>query len=287
MLVAVSPDGGTSCLCQAGEKVIDACLIVFQKPSYLSGNGQHGLGGLPACALLEIHQVISPGGIEAWLVQDHANPIVAMEFSFEGGSALDPEGKPGLANLVSVLLDEGAGPHDSEAFQQMLQDNAIRLSFDSGRDAFFGSLKTLREHDDLAYEMLRLALTEPRFDEAPVQRMKNAILAGIRRDLGDPGGDRTGVADPQDGLVGGVGRADARLHVHARAGVRDLVVREVLGVPAERRRDGLLFSDVQEACRGGVVADAGAQCVVEERVGANGPSGVCGQGHTGRGTAGD
>jgi len=79
-------------------------------------------------------QVISPSGIKAWFVSDHTNPILTVKFSFQGGAALDPVGKEGLANLVSGLLNEGAGDLDSKAFQQILEDLAIRLSYNSSRD---------------------------------------------------------------------------------------------------------------------------------------------------------
>jgi len=45
----------------------------------------------PACAVT-IDRVVSPGGIEAWLVQDHTLPIISLEFSFRGGASTDPQG---------------------------------------------------------------------------------------------------------------------------------------------------------------------------------------------------
>ena len=54
----------------------------------------------PAQAM-KIERVISPGGIEAWLVRDPAVPLVAVDFAFRGGSAQDPQDKPGVANLMA------------------------------------------------------------------------------------------------------------------------------------------------------------------------------------------
>jgi zinc protease len=140
---------------------------------------------LPARAV-EVARVVSPGGIEAWLVEDHSNPIIALELAFRGGGALDPDGKEGLANLLAGTLDEGAGELDSQAFQARLQDLAIRLSFDSGVDSFQGSLQTLTENRDSAFELLRLALTAPRFDAEPLERIRSQILAGLRQRSEDP-----------------------------------------------------------------------------------------------------
>ena len=106
---------------------------------------------LPARAV-EVQRVISPGGIEAWLVEDHRNPIISLDLAFRGGAALDPEGKEGLANMTAGLIDEGAGDLDSQAFQGKLQDLSISLSFSAGLDNFNGDLRTLTEHRDTAFE---------------------------------------------------------------------------------------------------------------------------------------
>ena len=70
---------------------------------------------------MKIQSVKSPGGIEAWLVEEHGLPLVTMQFGFMGGSSQDPEDKPGVANFLSAMLDEGAGDIRSEAFQEQVE----------------------------------------------------------------------------------------------------------------------------------------------------------------------
>jgi zinc protease len=148
-----------------------------------------GLGllllALPAQAVTP-EKVTSPSGIEAWLVRDHSNPIIAMEIAFKGGAAHDPARKSGLASMLAALLDEGAGPYDSQAFQRVLEDKVITLHFNAGRDAFNGHLKTLSENKDTAFELMRLALSQPRFDKEPVERIRGQLLAGLTRESQDP-----------------------------------------------------------------------------------------------------
>ncbi len=142
-----------------------------------------GVFALVPARAIEIQRVVSPGGVEAWLVEDHTNPIIAVRFAFDGGAALDPEGREGLAEMVSSLLDEGAGDLDSQAFQRRLEDLAVHLRFNAGRDTFGGHLRTLTRNRDAAFDLLRLALTAPRFDDEPVALIRNQILAGLIRDL--------------------------------------------------------------------------------------------------------
>lgn len=140
---------------------------------------------VPAKAI-EIQRVISDGGVEAWLVEDHTLPIVSARFLFPGGAATDPDGREGLANMVSGLLDEGAGELDSQTFQRRLSDESISLSFSASRDTFGGSLKTLTRNRDEAFELLHLALTEPQFDPDAVSRIRAQILAGIAARANNP-----------------------------------------------------------------------------------------------------
>lgn len=125
--------------------------------------------------------VKSPGGITAWLVEDHANPMIAVSLLFKGGAATDPDGKVGLATFVSGMLDEGAGEMDSQAFQTRLDDLNVAMGFDASRDSFSGSMTTLSAHRDEAFALLNAALTQPRFDAAPMERMRSVFQTRLRQ----------------------------------------------------------------------------------------------------------
>ncbi|MGJ4930685.1 M16 family metallopeptidase [Bradyrhizobium sp. HKCCYLS2038] len=139
-----------------------------------------------AQAATKIQRLVSPGGIEAWFVQDATVPLIAMEYAFQGGASQDPQGKPGVGNLVADLLDEGSGDLDSKTFHERLDRRAIELSFQVARDNFRGSLRMLRDNKDEAFELLRTALTSPHFDSADVERIKSQVLSGLRRETTNP-----------------------------------------------------------------------------------------------------
>ncbi len=124
-----------------------------------------------------VQKVRSSAGVEAWLVEEHSLPLIAVDFAFDGGATRDPENAAGSAYLVSGLLDEGAGDLDAEAFQGKLADHAISLGFDARRDDFHGHLQTLSSHRDTAFELLALALNAPRFDDDAVARVKGQVIS--------------------------------------------------------------------------------------------------------------
>ena len=141
---------------------------------------------LPARAEVKIQEVVSPGGIRAWLVEDYTVPIVSVRFAFRGGTTQDPKGKEGLANLMTGLFDEGAGELDSDAFQIALDDAGAEMSFSSSPDAIYGSMRMLADRQDEAFGLLKLAVAEPRFDAAPIARIRDQIVTGIEARALDP-----------------------------------------------------------------------------------------------------
>ena len=141
---------------------------------------------LPANAATKPVVVKSPGGIEAWLVEDHGLPAMALSVGFTGGASRDAKGKEGAATLLSMMLDEGAGQFDGRAFKQQLDDRSIGLSFSVDRDAFNIELTTLSETRADAFNLLALALAKPRFDAAALTRAKDQLRVAQRQVDDDP-----------------------------------------------------------------------------------------------------
>jgi len=109
-----------------------------------------------------------------------------MHFAFRGGVEQDPADKQGLATLAMSLLTQGAGTYDAAAFQQELADHSIAMQFSAGRDELEGSVKSLREERQTAFDLLHQALTQPRFDQAELERARARQLTRLRFQLGDP-----------------------------------------------------------------------------------------------------
>lgn len=140
---------------------------------------------VPAAAV-EIKEVKSKAGITAWLVEDRTNPLIAMQFSFQGGATNDPRGKEGTAHFITAMMDEGAGELDSAAFQAKRDDLAMKMSFDANFDQFQGSFQTLTAKRDESFALLKLALTKPRFDKDPMDRVRDQLLIGARQNEEEP-----------------------------------------------------------------------------------------------------
>lgn len=138
---------------------------------------------IPAAAqAITVKVVPGPAGVETWLSEEHALPMIAVSVALPAGSAYDPAAKPGVASLMASLLDEGAGDLNSQAFKQALEARAIRLTAQADRDYVVVSLTTLSENADEAFRLLGLAIGRPRFDAEAIERMRDSRLAEIKED---------------------------------------------------------------------------------------------------------
>ncbi|MEL7252865.1 MAG: pitrilysin family protein [Pseudomonadota bacterium] len=139
-----------------------------------------------AAADVNIKEVKSPGGHSAWLVENNTIPFVALELRFQGGASLDAEGKRGAINLMTGLLEEGAGDLDARAFQLALEEEAASFSFDVSDDSLSVSARFLTETMDSVLPLLKASITNPRFDEAAIERVRAQVLSGLKSDETDP-----------------------------------------------------------------------------------------------------
>jgi zinc protease len=144
------------------------------------------IAGAPAASAMNIEKITSPSGISAWLVREQSVPLVTLSYVFNGGASQDEAEKSGAANFTADMLDEGAGDLDGNAFHERLENHAIELGFQAGRDNFHGSLLALNEHREEAFDLLRLALTVPRFEGEAVERVRGQELSSLRRETTNP-----------------------------------------------------------------------------------------------------
>lgn len=144
------------------------------------------LAALPARAGVDIQEITTPGGIDAWLVEEHSIPFVALELRFRGGTSLDAPDKRGAVNLMTGLLEEGTGDMDSRAFARATEEIAAEFSYGASDDAVSVSARFLTETRDEAIELLRASITAPSLTPEAIERVRAQVIAGLNSGLKDP-----------------------------------------------------------------------------------------------------
>lgn len=144
---------------------------------------------LPAQAALAIQHWQTPQGARVLFVESHQLPILDVAVDFPAGSARDPVGKEGLAQLTHGLLDQGAGGLSDTAIAHRLADVGAVLSGRFDRDRAAVMLRTLSSagEKDQALDILAQVLQRPDFPQAVVEREKQRLISSIREAEADPG----------------------------------------------------------------------------------------------------
>ncbi len=137
-------------------------------------------------AEIDIEEVTSPGGINAWVVEEPSIPFVSIEIRFRGSASLDLPGKRGATNLMTGLIEEGSGEMTAQEFQTAREALAARFSFRAFDDTLSISASVLTENRDEALALLRQALTDPTFEQDALDRVRAQVLSGIASAEKDP-----------------------------------------------------------------------------------------------------
>jgi len=130
---------------------------------------------------VEVKEITTPLGFKAWLVEDKSSPVVALSFSFAGGAASEPDSQKGATGLASILLTDGAGTLSAQAFKQRQEDAAASLGFNASSDRLSGRLRVLSANREGGFELLRLALTEARFDNDMIEQRRAQVIGAINQ----------------------------------------------------------------------------------------------------------
>lgn len=135
-----------------------------------------------AMAAVDVETTRVGHGVSAWYATNETVPVVHVVLTFGGaGSVSDPADKAGRSALAASMLTQGAGAYDSAAFQRALEDKAIDISIDSSDDRLTIHVHALREQAEAAGKLLALALSQPRFDEVDLTRVKGQTLSALSR----------------------------------------------------------------------------------------------------------
>lgn len=133
----------------------------------------------PLYAELNIQELTSQNGTKFWLAQEKSIPFVSLEIRFRGGTSMDDNKTRGAVSFMTAMLEEGAGELDAQAFSKARDSIAASFNFDVSRDSLSVSARFLSDTREEAIQLLKQALTTPRFDKEAMERVRKQIISII------------------------------------------------------------------------------------------------------------
>lgn len=127
-------------------------------------------------------------GVTVILLEDHELPTIQVSGMFRAGTAYDPPGKEGLAEMVAALVRTGgAGRWSGDELDEALDYVASSVSLDAGVEAATVEGQTLTRDLELFTEVLDAVLTAPRFQVEKIEEVRQRMLDDLRRQNDEPG----------------------------------------------------------------------------------------------------
>ena len=126
-------------------------------------------------------------GIQVYLVEQHALPLVSVDLNFVGGSVVDPKGKEGMASVCMSMLTEGTEKLDKIQYAEALGDIASSVSSYAGDDSHGLTLSSLTKHLDATFALFADTLLAPGFRQSDFDRMISRRIENVKQSKGNPG----------------------------------------------------------------------------------------------------
>jgi len=121
---------------------------------------------------------------EVFLVERHELPTVSMTMTFAGGSANDPKGKEGQAEICMSLLEEGTRRLEKIAFDEALADTASTLSAWAALDQLGVGFSTLSRNLDSTLDLWIEMVFEPGLRESDRVRLVERRIEALKQQKG-------------------------------------------------------------------------------------------------------
>ncbi len=127
-------------------------------------------------ALPEIQSFTLDNKLKVIFVQKNELPILQLNMIVNAGSKFDPGDKKGLANLTSMLIDEGAGNYNALELSDEFDTLGTHFNVGASEDSIFLSLQTLKENFERSLDLFSSVITKPHLNQKDFEREKRKVL---------------------------------------------------------------------------------------------------------------
>ncbi|MCK4727792.1 MAG: insulinase family protein, partial [Desulfobacterales bacterium] len=154
-------------------------LAVVKPPG--AGSKTRELPSPPSISQEEVHKIKLPNQMTLLLKRNTAAPIVALRFMVKGGLRFEPLGKAGLSHFMASLLTKGTKNRSKIEIAKTVEDLGGSIQSSSGKNMVSVSVSVLKEHLDIALDLLSDVVLHPTFPESEIEKQRRETLMAIQR----------------------------------------------------------------------------------------------------------
>src|SRR5690242_14192071 len=122
-----------------------------------------------------------PNGLRVRAVEHRSVPVITFVLQIAGGSAVDGEGREGLAAMLADMVDEGTGSLSAIEVSDAMARLGAEYDVDVAPDATTFTLTTLTRFADRGAALLASLVTSPSLRDSDFDRVRQLRLDRLRQ----------------------------------------------------------------------------------------------------------
>ena len=125
-------------------------------------------------------------GLQVLVIPHHEQPSVSMRLIIKAGAAQDPADKPGVAQMVAALLDQGTATKTSEDIANLVESSGGLIGTGAGNELSFVNAGVIKDRFVEVMALMAEMVEQPAFSQGELDRQKQQAVSGMQVRYEDP-----------------------------------------------------------------------------------------------------
>ncbi|WMN06712.1 pitrilysin family protein [Marivirga arenosa] len=164
-------------------------------PSEIDRSKEPELGEMPLITPPDIYEAELANGLKILGIQNNELPLVNFSFRIKGGGLLDDPEKPGVANLITDIMQEGTKNKTPEELEDAIGQLGANIGMYTSNEEIVVYGNCLARYFDETMAIVEEMLLEPRWDADEFARIKTAQINNIKQRNANPNAIASSVAN--------------------------------------------------------------------------------------------
>jgi len=164
-------------------------------PSEIDRSKEPELGEMPLITPPDIYEAELANGLKILGIQNNELPLVNFSFRIKGGGLLDDPEKPGVANLITDIMQEGTKNKTPEELEDVIGQLGANIGMYTSNEEIVVYGNCLARYFDETMAIVEEMLLEPRWDADEFARIKTAQINNIKQRNANPNAIASSVAN--------------------------------------------------------------------------------------------
>ncbi|MBL0765641.1 M16 family metallopeptidase [Marivirga atlantica] len=177
------------------EEIVEEDIEIVKTASKINRAIEPALGEAPLVNAPTIYESSLANGMKIYGIQSNELPLVNFSIRIKGGQLMDKMELPGVANLMTDIMQEGTKNKTPEELEDAIGQLGASINMYTSQEYITVSANCLARYFDETVALVEEMLLEPRWDEEEFARIKTRQINNIKQRSSNPNAIASQVSD--------------------------------------------------------------------------------------------